>query len=1229
MDQDQTSQMEFIESPVQPDGIQRTSRPLHRVPSKQLGSGSGAGLWLSGTDASTQESDGSETNGDEHQAQAHESASLQAAVTPVKRASKLYHFPATLARGLRFLNPESVEDPSPHNAEPVAKLQEHNLLRMSSKEELEQTVDLDLSFDFVSTAERPVHTAAGSQSHAGELNLQEPFQPVGAPSDRKISTDSVEKNAAATAVSTPTSIGRASPGRGMAATNWAARAAKQPPIPLDLSATNPAKLSDASSVQGRPRASSRATKPSLDIGRSDSLRAAHSPRAESESQPQVSDSISFISHQSKDSRSSRNSRAPPTLPPTGPLPPVPDGTASKRSSQSSRMAIKLRNLDHEDMSVEDDARDEDREELRDTDESDGREHPTKKRDSDGSTYSGESGDSFQTAGIASIGNSSAENISSSGSQFAAAMPLPTVPSVIWKQRQQRIERQVAAAATARASAVPATFAIKYPKPPGVDIVPLGQQLPEESPRVSFGFQSPNPGQLQRWSSIPSQLAALVAAADGPIKPAHPPTTQGESIISAGRDLVSPHANAHLSVVDTPTTDTSSPFSPLFSDPGTAFSAATTMSRNSTQSSADPKADFSSADAIDNEKVGEETADQTVVPAQVHTRHTSTTTVAMLTSDSEVEGDEARARRRRLPMHISTVSESDHGSRHASMMDLRASAARSGPWPHSPLLLTPDQSRASRDLLSTRPSLTSSAETTRVQRATELNSMGGVGLGLDLGLGSELEEPRSGHASLAVPADEFMASGKTESTLHRVKSDSGLASQRRRSDSPHVEIDMSLISETKPGAALAIKDFGRIDAAALAHRRSAVNTPSTLPMLSPRPLSSPYLGRIGMEISTNSSVEAFACNVTPPMPSAAFPERVHDNVQRAGERKSEGHLLTSAWLNQAQHVGTRLSYRIAHASWLPTHVFKQEHPTMEASARPVKEKQSPLPSPASRFEDGAVEGPIARRSSAASANMRRRRSTATVNWGPNVGSTRNVPPTVASSQTKGRRQPVMFGNAAFNAPARTPATTNMLPGGTLLSKSLFYAGFCGMPWLWLVGGWWLGPDGMLACTSSRTIIYQDQSDSDSDEDSDADEEHHEDWDMVGIDETTSKPVHEDHVHDHTDGANFPSPHLHPDSAALHRDGSAEGQSTLTSRTRSGTASSNEREGSPTHDVPLSRMMVPKAKKSESFMQFYDVAVHQDWEGLEQYVRYNRIAALIGSCVVFTAFVLAIWGIARNW
>ncbi|KAK0556048.1 hypothetical protein OC844_005959 [Tilletia horrida] len=1299
--------------------LQRPPKSLHRVPSKHLGSGSGAGLWLS-TGNSPAEKQNEHESGADAQARVrfHDSAKPQAvsptAATPTSRGSKLYHFPATLARGLRFLAADSSESPENEENDPVAKLQEHNLLRMTSKEELEASVDLDLSFDYVSTAERPSSSDYARRSVLAPVNLQEAFTP--AASTEPVSRDSSERAAAQPlgVTSTPTSMAKTSPGRGMAATNWSSRPAKQPPAPLDLAGTNPSKQSfeRQAAEERHSRSNSRTTQPSVDIERANSIatmRSLDSAKVVStpslEAEPRASDSMSFMSHRSNQSRSSRSSRAPPTQPPSGPLPPIPDGISSTRGSlsSSSRIHGTLKPIDN----VLSDGNDsqEEREELQDSDQDlpDG----GRKRTSMSSTYSGESGDSFQTAGIGSQANSSAENISGSGSQISTVPPLPTVPSVIWRQRQQRIERQVAAAATTRASAVPAAFAIdsvvidnsavvRAPVPPP----------PDQSPRMSFGFQSPTPEKIKRWSSIPSQLAAMVASADGPIQPPAVPALATNAASSA----LSPPASSRMSIANTPSTDTSMPFSPLFSDPGTAISVGTTMSRTSTQSASAVKPGNTQSLGHASSKLEEDAADVTMttgnagqkrgsvgtvqwirdqstqqIPVQrqscardsfssvrlgdAHKRQTSNATGLLLTSDSEIEGDEERARKRRLPMHITTESESSHAETAASVLGLQAADVPSSPWPQSPHLLTQDaQSRISRDFATSQASNLS-----RAQRSSQLNSMLGLGLGLDLGLGADLQQPKDAHLSLSASAS---AIANRESLLRKTASDSGLANPRRQStNSPHTEIDMTMFADQGPEPTAShmhsdmhlqkltsrrsrlldmLHGSGQASAAPLSSSTAvavnelpegsgkagatlaAADTPSTLPMLSPRPMSSPYLGRFAMDISANSSVEAFACNVTPPMPSATFNDKQPASILRATERKSEGHLLNSSWLNQAQNVRSRLSYRIATASWMPQQPTKQEM---------------------AETSEGRANNRVSIASTALNpdARMRRRRSTVTTAWAPasNLAAIlRSVPRTIALGQPKRRRTVVMFGNAAFNSPARTPATTNMLPNGTLLSKSLFFAGFCGMPWLWLVGGWWLGPDGMLVSdmlTKVEIIDDGDSDDSDSDADVDfvasngkkhEDDDAHSEWQIIGPDghELSEQPkTSAEHFHELIHGpgstgrAGSPA-HLHPNSAALQRGGSAEGQqsSSATSVTHSPTAITSDHDTSMSsgHDqsaYPRVRML--KGKKSGSLAEYYDAIVHP--VGLEQYVRYNRIASVFGSAFIFVALVLAIWGVALNW
>ncbi|CAD6978336.1 unnamed protein product [Tilletia controversa] len=1240
------------------DALQRPPRSLHRVSSKHLGSGSGAGLWLStGHSPSDQavshkaehssDNEGGSDTDNPARVRFHDSAKPQAvsptAATPTSGGSKLYHFPATLARGLRFLTADNSEGTGAEKADPVAKLQEHNLLRMSSKEELEQSVDLDLSFDFYSTAERPLPPVDGQRPVLAPLDLQSAFTPLPSSKHAEESNDKSEKPVA----STPSTPGRSSPGRGMSATNWKARAAKQPPAPLDLSATNPAKLSSDSTSMDIIRHSS-----STDVARTGSIRTMNSldsgrlpGTGESEPRTSTSESMSFVSHQSNQSRSSRGSRAPPSLPPSVPLPPIPDSSSSARGSLASNRGNStlkpIENIINYSGDSQEFSGDEYREELRDSESEKLDENG--KRTSGGSNYSGESGESFKTAGVGSMAHSSTDNLSGSASQHSTLPPLPPVPSVIWRQRQQRIERQVAAAATTRASAVPAAFAIDSVVMDKSALPLAAPAPPSESPRLSFGFQSPTPETLKRWSSIPSQLAALVVGASGPIQPVVPPMPiRSNSSVSPQKDALSPQSNARLSIVTTPTTDASSPFSPLFSDPGTAVSVGTTMSRTSTQQStgvhksgAALPSTLERSGSIVEEDSMDRTMTQLVVSALTpvaagpqkrgsvntaqwikdqssqpvsleresqardstassvhlganHTRHNSNQTGGVITSDSEIEGDMERAKKRRLPMHISTSSESSHAGASSSALHLPKADLPSGPWPQSPLLLTSDPNRASREYAlsqTSRPSMT-----LRAHRSTQLTSMFGLGLGLDLGLSGDLQAPKDARLSLGASTH---SGSVRDSILRKAASDSGLA----KPNSPHTELDMTIFADQGPEPTVVnlhsamhagdksegnlpnrrsrLLDMlhsdaksGRADASTAVavdnfrgsrpdekkpRALSVANTPSTLPMLSPRPISSPYMGRLGIDISAASSVEAFACNVTPPMPSISFAEREPAMVKRAGERKSDGQFIGSSWMNKAQNVPLRLSYRIATASWMPNHVFK--HDLAEPSSRPVKEKQSPLPTPIAIFEPTS-EGGSNQRASMASAisntesRMRRRRSTMTTTWSPvsdPSATLRSEPRVMASIKGKPRRTKAVFGNAAYNSPARTPATTNMLPNGTLLSKSLFFAGFCGMPWLWLIGGWWVEFEGLLVTdvmvktAASADVTADTDSDTDSTSDSDS-----------------------------------------------------SGERTI-----------------------------------QQQVQYYDVLVRKDWNGLEQYVRYNRVASVVGAVFILLAFILAIWGAAVFW
>ena len=50
------------------------------------------------------------------------------------------------------------------------------------------------------------------------------------------------------------------------------------------------------------------------------------------------------------------------------------------------------------------------------------------------------------------------------------------------------------------------------------------------------------------------------------------------------------------------------------------------------------------------------------------------------------------------------------------------------------------------------------------------------------------------------------------------------------------------------------------------------------------------------------------------------------------------------------------------------------------------------------------------------------------------------------------------------PSRTFGTPSNVLESATPSKSMFWAGFLGMPWLWLIGGWWLGEDGLVITPS---------------------------------------------------------------------------------------------------------------------------------------------------------------------
>jgi hypothetical protein len=60
-----------------------------------------------------------------------------------------------------------------------------------------------------------------------------------------------------------------------------------------------------------------------------------------------------------------------------------------------------------------------------------------------------------------------------------------------------------------------------------------------------------------------------------------------------------------------------------------------------------------------------------------------------------------------------------------------------------------------------------------------------------------------------------------------------------------------------------------------------------------------------------------------------------------------------------------------------------------------------------------------------------------------------------------------------APLRHPAAVF---GETLPSRSLFFAGFLGMPWLWLIGGWYVGSDGLLITPSEGKVAFWQHEDS---------------------------------------------------------------------------------------------------------------------------------------------------------
>lgn len=86
------------------------------------------------------------------------------------------------------------------------------------------------------------------------------------------------------------------------------------------------------------------------------------------------------------------------------------------------------------------------------------------------------------------------------------------------------------------------------------------------------------------------------------------------------------------------------------------------------------------------------------------------------------------------------------------------------------------------------------------------------------------------------------------------------------------------------------------------------------------------------------------------------------------------------------------------------------------------------------------------------------------------------PTSAIQSHLLRTATIQEGRAAAMRPRRFSRQSALLiaPGSVLESakpsRTLFWAGFLGMPWLWLLGGWWLGEDGSIITHSNERVQF---------------------------------------------------------------------------------------------------------------------------------------------------------------
>lgn len=256
----------------------------------------------------------------------------------------------------------------------------------------------------------------------------------------------------------------------------------------------------------------------------------------------------------------------------------------------------------------------------------------------------------------------------------------------------------------------------------------------------------------------------------------------------------------------------------------------------------------------------------------------------LTLEESTEKVEIPKKKRRPTLIVSTNSsqadEEEFSQLFSPGSEVRQSEDGSNRWPQSPLLLSPTTlnqdvpalplDQLPQKALPTRRAMTS-VDRSRPSQPSELEGDGGIGLGLELdGMGLGLG-PR---CSLSLPAS---------SSLRKFHSENSLRGNYLQSTVPkkdHFEVDMSPDlgrnvdqeleedgfgglkpkTQKKPGLSLASPLKGNVN---------LPDPPMTAPLLNGWRKSENGISgnEVGTSPSMTSSLEGFACHVTPPVPSA--------------------------------------------------------------------------------------------------------------------------------------------------------------------------------------------------------------------------------------------------------------------------------------------------------------------------------------------------------------------------